>query len=406
MMLAGQIALLVIIGGPLIYLCLLSVLAFGIRRQSPPRAGRKSVFAVVVPAHNEELSIAQTVQNLRALQYPPELFDVIVIADNCADRTAELARALGAIVLERASVEERGKGYALRWGFDRILSAETRYDAVVVCDADTSVDLGFLSVMDAYLAQGAFAIQCSDQVWPAPGAWSAEAIRLGFLLYNYVRPAGRKRLGFSAGLRGNGMCFAASLLRSYPWGAYSKNEDLEYGLDLLLHNVKVVFAPEATVFATMPHDARNAESQRARWEGGRFGVIRKYARALFVQAVKQRSVVVLDGLIDLLTPALVNLMIVSLTLLVLDIVLWQLGVASAVPAAIWATVFAAGIGHVVLGAIAAGQRDGMIRLFRHVPRYVFWKLGLYARMATSAGTDEWVRTARESVRGNRKGERS
>jgi len=174
----------------------------------------------------------------------------------------------------------------------------------------------------------------------------------------------------------------------------------------LLNDVKVIFAPEATVFATMPHDARNAESQRARWEGGRFGVIRQYARALLVQALKKRSVVVLDGLIDLLTPALVNLMIGNLMMLVLSLSLWQLGSGSIVMTAIWAGVFAAGIGHVVLGAMAAGQREDMMRLFRHVPRYVFWKLGVYARMVTSAGTDEWVRTARESVRGNRKGGRS
>jgi 1,2-diacylglycerol 3-beta-glucosyltransferase len=407
MILLGQIALLVIIGGPLSYLCFLSVLAVTAKRKTLAVVDQKNVFAIVVPAHDEESSIAQTVRSLRASEYPADLFDVIVVADNCTDRTGGAASAQGAVVLERVSTDQRGKGYALRWCFDRILGPGSRYDAVAVCDADTIADPGMLTVMNAYLEQGALAIQCNDQVQPAPNAWSSEAIRLGFLLYNYARPAGRKRLGCSAGLRGNGMCFAASLLRAVPWDAYSRNEDLEYGLNLLLHGVRVMFAPEATVLATMPRDPRHAESQRARWEGGRFQIIRKYAPALLVQAVKRRSFAALDGLIDLLTPALVNLMVGGAIMLSSSVVLWQAGVASMGGlTAVWAGIIALGFAHVVLGARAAGQRDGMLGLLRHVPRYVLWKLKLYARMLATADSEEWVRTTREPLSGTQRRERS
>ena len=270
-----ELLVLVPIAFLLLYLVTLSVLALSARKELKGSAARLRRFAVVVPAHNEETAIERTLHSLMDLDYPRDLFSVIVIADNCTDRTAEIAGGLGAEVLVREDPTQRGKGYALRWAFDRLLAPELRYDGVVVIDADTAASRDFLSVMNRFLERGAVSIQSCDIVKPQPDAWSSEVTRLGFALYNHVRPLGRSVIGCSAGVRGNDMCFAAETLKRYPWGAFSITEDLEYGLHLLLHGVVTAFAPEAKVYATMPRDADNARSQRGRWEGGRLPVLKK-----------------------------------------------------------------------------------------------------------------------------------
>ena len=296
-------------------------------------------------------------RSLRTIEYPRSFFDIVVIADNCTDRTADIAREEGAIVLERTNPTHRGKGYALRWCFDQILGNKQNYDAVVIIDADSRTTKNFLSVMNHHLEKGVAAIQCSDMVEPQPEAWSSEATRLGFTLYNHVRPLGRSLLHCSAGVRGNGICFSTKILQSIPWNTYSLNEDLEYGLILLLNGISVDFAPEAKVFALMPSNARNAESQRARWERGRFPVIRTYGPKLIKQAITKFSYESFDAFIELITPAFVNMFGASFGFFMLNLVAWQLGLDFVKYFTFWwILVVALGFLHVVVGLIARAGR--------------------------------------------------
>jgi len=390
-----QIVLLVLLGFPLAYLALLSALAWIAPRRHFREAAVYRRFAVVVPAHDEEASIAETVHSVRSVWYPASRFDVVVIADNCSDRTAERARAEGAVVLERTSDDEKGKGYALRWAFGRLL--QEGYEAFLVCDADTVVSRNLLLEVNGALERGAKACQCNDQVRPSPGSWSAEATRAGFLLYNYVRPLGRSVFGGSAGLRGNGMAFAADTLRSVPWQAFSRAEDLEYGLILLLNGIRVWFVPDAHVLATMPTDARNAESQRARWESGRFPVVRRFAWPLLKGALRKGSFRLLDAWIDLLTPPFVNIMTWVAGMIVLNAALWVVGVIQTpLFVLLWSAVALTGVFHALAGFAAAGTLKDVMGLMRHVPRYATWKIGLYLRLATGGDTSQWIRTTREA----------
>jgi len=163
----------------------------------------------------------------------------------------------------------------------------------------------------------------------------------------------------------------------------------------------VTFAPEATVLATMPHDARNAESQRARWEGGRFPIIREYAWPLLHGAVLGRNYALLDALIDLVTPALVNLMGASLVLGSISAISWILGgEGMQFVTMLWGFAIVCGFGHVFLGLTAARSRHILVHVFTSVPRYALWKLSLYLRMVTKGVSHEWIRTPREVNRGH------
>jgi len=393
---AVEIASLSVVFLFLCYLLLLTVLAGRARINDvfPARSQRR--FAVVVPAHNEEHGISETVRSILAVEYPPDRFDAVVIADNCTDDTAPRARDAGAKVLERHEPSSRGKGHALRWGFDRLLAGEKGYDAIVVIDADSVVSANYLTVLNWYLEQNSQVVQSSDLVQPGNDAWNAQMTRIGFLLYNYVRPLGRKVIGGSAGLRGNGMCFSTPILREFPWNAYSITEDLEYGLSLLLHGIKVTFAPEATVFAVMPRDPRNAEGQRARWEGGRIGLIRRYALPLLKEAAYRKSLACLDAFFDLVVPALVNLVGLVLLAALLTLSLMWLGVRTMdVYSVLWGVAAAMGVIHLIFGLKIAPSDRSLYRALLQLPRYALWKVVVYVRMPGRWSKNVWTRTTRE-----------
>jgi len=396
-----EIALLLVFGGFLGYLAMLSILAVFTREKRSFAARINRKFAVVVPAHNEESGLARTVQSLMNIDYAKHLFDVIVIADNCTDQTAEVARREGAHVMERTDSLKRGKGHALRWCFDKILSGSSSYDAVVVIDADSRASSNFLTVMNSYLDHGSQVLQCSDMVETQAESWSSEITRLGFTLYNHVRPLGRSVFRGSAGIRGNGMCFSANVLRSVPWSTYSLNEDLEYGLILLLKDITVDFAPEARVYATMPTSARNAESQRSRWERGRFPVIRMYGPKLLGKAIRTASFSPFDAFVELVTPAFVNLFGAAFLLFLLNLVIWDSG-GEFVQLYIlwWALVVVCGILHVLLGLVAAGADRLLYKAFFYIPRYALWKILLYTKLVRNKQSQEWIRTTRDQPVGS------
>ncbi len=396
-----QLIIMIPLGFMSLYLVLLSILAFGHRNKvlSSARSVRK--FAIVIPAHNEADCIGCTLAQLSTLDYPDHLYDLIVIADNCSDPTARIAKERGAIVWARTDQSKKGKGYALRWAFDRILLqsefTEKPYDSVVVLDADSHVEPNILQVFNRYRESGAEVIQGFLGVPPNPDSWTTESIRIGLTLYNYIRPLGRKRLGLPSGLRGNGMCFSIHTLRQVPWNAFGQTEDLEYGLELLLKGVDVTFAPETIGYNRIPERAETAESQRERWEMGRIPVLRQYAGKLAIASVRDRSLRIADALIDLVTPPLVTTVLFMLMMASLNAMLWWSGVTdSGLFTGLWLLLALSGSLHALIGLAAAGVDRRTYSSLLHVPKYAIWKLLLYLKIMFVKGrTTSWVRTARE-----------
>jgi len=389
--------LLFILTAPLLgYQFLLGLLALNAKKITSFETEKNRKFAIVVPAHNEEKIIAKTIYSLSGLIYPKRNYEVFVIADNCTDNTAKIAGSLGATVLERTNADKTGKGYALRWAFDKILAEQDTFDAIIVVDADSLISGNYLEVMNYYMEQGSRVIQSSDLVLPDPGNWSVEATRIGFMLYNYVKPLGRKVLKLNMGLRGNGMCFSADVLREVPWKAWSLIEDVEYGLNLLLHGEKIDFAPEATVLAQMPVEALNAESQRSRWEIGRFGIIKTYTGKFLVKAIKERSASYFDVFLDLITPPFVNIMLVTTAILSFTILLWLLNLLPALHIFLWGLLLILGVAYFFVGLYVSGADKNLYKSILRIPYYIFWKIKLYLNVFRKGKTKEWVRTERDS----------
>lgn len=377
------------------YQLLLCVMATGNRAimdLHPP----SSHFVVVVPAHNEEKVIARTLYSIFGLVYPRHLFELLVVADNCTDATAEIARELGAEVLTRESDSCRGKGYALRLAFDHILQNKKHCHAVIVIDADSLVSGNYLQVMNHYLREGSLVVQSSDLVLPQPGAWSSEMTRIGFLLFNYIRPLGRKKLGLDVGLRGNGMCFSVDVLKQCPWQAWSLTEDLEYGLELQLRGFRIDFAAGAVVWARMPAQASHAESQRARWEMGRLPLIKKYSGLLLRKFVRNRSFRYADSMISLIMPPLVNVQLLILVLFALAGIGWVAGLTPAIYGIIFFSLFVAGILDLLAGLYIAGADRHLYKTLCYIPVYALWKMKVYVKAFMGSDRHRWIRTSRES----------
>jgi cellulose synthase/poly-beta-1,6-N-acetylglucosamine synthase-like glycosyltransferase len=367
----------------------LAALALASRARTPPAPASDARFDVVVPAHDEEAGIADTVASLLALDYPRERFRVVVIADNCGDRTAERARAAGASVLERRDVLLRGKGHALAFAFDRLI-AERAADALVVVDADSVVSANLLGALAARIAAGAEALQARHGVRNRDASWRTRLMHLAFALLHDVRAAGRERLGLSCGLRGNGMAFTTGLLRRVPHTAVSLVEDLEYAVTLGLAGVRVHDVAEASVLSEMPVSEEAARSQRARWEGGRLALALRAAPGLLLRGLPERSPLLLDLALELLIPPLGTLALAVAIGLALALGAAAAGVGVAL--APWLLAALALIVYVSAGWRAAGLAARDLWQLRHVPGLLWWKLRLRTRPET------WIRTPREPRR--------
>jgi 1,2-diacylglycerol 3-beta-glucosyltransferase len=373
------------------YLLSLTLLSGRLR---PPSYGNPEVrFAIVVPAHNEQDGIGLTVENLFAVDYPKPLFSVVVVADNCSDETAPRAERAGARVFVRHDETLRGKGYALAHAFEKLAP---EVDAIVVVDADTVVSPNLLKAFAARITSGAMAVQADYAVRNPDAAWRTRLMAIAFGAFHVLRSTARERLGLSAGLRGNGMCFTTRLLEEIPHDAYSIVEDVEYGIKLGEAGYRVHYAAEAHVYGEMVSSASASSSQRQRWEGGRAALAGSRGLSLLFEAVVRRDRVLLDLALDILIPPLSTLVVWNVAGLTFTVVA-KVVFGKPVSSMIWIVNLGAIGVYVLRGwALSGTGLRGLVDL-GSAPAYVVWKMWL--RMTRTAQPSTWVRTTREAETG-------
>lgn len=381
------------------YLAVLTVA--GARRipLSQPAGTCSTRFAILVPAHDEELVIADALQSFHDLDYDHDRFAVHVVADNCTDRTADVVRANGWTVHERHAPESPGKGPALNWLFDR-LDIDGAFDVAIVVDADSIVAPGFLHALDraflagAQVAQGHYGVREPSESTSAAMRFAALACR------HHVRALGRCRLGASAGLYGNGMAFRRDVLRRHRWTGHLV-EDAELQMELLLGDAtRVVYVPSARLEAEMPGSFEAATSQNARWEAGRVDVAKRYVPALARRALRPQSgrrVAYVDAIADHLVPPLSVVVLLQTCTLVADTV----GVVTGSrPARIRFVIDAlAGgcvIAHVLSSLWSVRAPRAVYSSLTRVPGALAWKTRVWLKALSPAADVSWERTRRNA----------
>ncbi|AET65865.1 glycosyl transferase [Desulfosporosinus orientis DSM 765] len=280
---------------------------FGLyRKQEVKIHTPEKTFAVVVAAHNEEAVIGPLVENLLQLDYPKKLYDIFVVADNCTDKTALIAKKAGAIVHRRFNAEKRGKGYALEWMFYRLFKMERQYDAIIIFDADNLVKDNFLIEMNSKLCQGHQIVQCYLDSKNPFDTWVTNTFSIAFWVTNRMLQLARFNTGcLSNVLGGTGMCISTDVLKEFGWGATSLTEDLEFSMKALSHGIKTTWAHDAVVYDEKPLTFMQAWHQRKRWAQGQVDVAGRYFFPLILKGIKERKLMYIDGAIHLFQPALV-----------------------------------------------------------------------------------------------------
>lgn len=381
-----------------LYLGLLAVLARGGRLPVEGKPGPR--FALLVPAHNEAARIAQTIAGLSSLNYPRHLFRIVVIADNCTDATAIAASQAGAEVIDRTNPNKRGKGYALEVGFAHILT-QTDADAVVVIDADTEASPNLLSMFATHIAAGAQALQAEYGVLNVYDSLRTRLLTVALAMFHRTRSLARDRLGLSAGLRGNGMCFTRQILQRVPHQAFGLAEDVEYGLRLALSGCPVKYVADANVRAEMVSAGAGAATQRRRWEDGRADLARRMLLTLCKQAFRRRSFMLAEIALDLATPplsVLLALMAVGTAVAATQLLLmhdYYTTSAHLVLLSSWLLAWGGILAYAARGLQHSGLGVRALAVFAYAPVYVIrnlvWRL-------SHAHPTTWVRTQRESER--------
>lgn len=343
-------------------------------------------FAIVVPAHNEEKGLAATISSLHELDYPGHLFDIFVVADNCTDRTAEVAKNLGVLCLERVDSDRRGKGYALSFAFDALLAEG--FDAIVVVDADNVMSANFLRAMDVRLHNGQSVIQSRNTVKNSLESALTWMLAVGNAIENTLYSLGKENLNLSCPLRGTGMCLSSIILRKIPWDASSVAEDTEYGLSLIRVGQRVHFASEAEVLSDAPVNFEMLAAQRIRWASGNMGLAKSTAIGIITQGVASGRFAMVDAGWSMLIRSKPLLLTASVLLFAVSIWSGTLISWSAAVLLLWVVYFCAGI-------LAAGISSHSLRLTLAVPFHLLWLVGISLLGLFGFREKSWTRTGRK-----------
>lgn len=348
--------------------------------------------AVLVPAHNEASGIGATIETLK-----PQLTErdrIIVIADNCTDETATIARELGATAIERKDTSLRGKGYALDCGLKFI--AEEPPEVVVVVDADCIVEEGAIAKLAQLAAQSGKPVQANYLMEKPPQPRPKDLVSaLAVTVKNVVRPSGLTRLGLPCVLGGTGMAFPWLVMKEVSLASGNLVEDMQLTVDLAIAGHPTLFCHDAKVTGRLPQQQEAAKQQRTRWEHG-------HLKTSFTQVPRLLKASFAQRRFDLLALAL-DFCVLPLSLLVM---IWIAATGGAFIAGWWGVTWIAGVLLVIEGLLLIlsivaswvkfGRADLPLLTLLSVPFYILWKIPLYLGFLIKPQT-QWIRTQRDAA---------
>ena len=354
--------------------------------------GRAVRVAVLVPAHNESVNVIPTIECLKRQLGPTDR--VLVIADNCSDDTAALARAAGAEVVERQDAHLRGKGYALAFGVDHLRADPP--EVVMVVDADCVVSNGAVSCIAQHCQATGKPVQMLNLMSNADGAsLKLRVLEFAMLMKNLVRPLGSMGLGSACHLMGTGMALPWALMSTAKLATGHITEDMKLGVDLAVAGHAPQFLPQIRVSSAFPQDTGVAKVQKSRWEHGHLATLTEELPGLLMAAFKSGKPALVVMALDLLIPPVAFyflLLAVAECLVVLAAVFWPVWLPAAVLLSISGLGFVVAIGLTWWGF---GRHLLSARELMTTPLYALWKLPVYLAYFLKKRSG-WVRTKRES----------
>lgn len=240
-------------------------------------------YAVLIPARNESGVISGLLESIQSQDYPADLIDVYVIADNCSDHTAEIAKSYGAKVVIRHDLLQIGKGYALQYAFQSIdTSIGLRYyDGYFVFDADNQLDSQFIAEMNRVFDQGFVAVTSYRNSKNYDTNWLSAGYSLWFLRESYFINGARLLLGSSCAISGTGFLVSSALIEELGgWPYHLLTEDIQFSVEQVLRGKRIGYAEKAVLYDEQPVDFATSWRQRLRWAKGFYQVLHQYGGRL------------------------------------------------------------------------------------------------------------------------------
>ena len=249
-------------------------------------------FGVVIAARNESMVIGNLIRSIQNQTYPQKLVDIFVVADNCTDDTARIARQAGAVVYERSNTLQVGKGYALDFAFHNIARdyGDSYYDAYLIFDADNLLDCHYIDEMNVVFNEGYQVITSYRNSKNYATNWITAGYSLWFLREAKFLNNARMMLGTNCAISGTGFLLSSKLVQKYHgWKFHLLTEDIEFSVVNAIEGERIGYCGTAVLYDEQPTTFRQSWAQRLRWSKGFYQVVWKYGRSLLSRLFRDKK---------------------------------------------------------------------------------------------------------------------
>lgn len=365
-----------------------------IRKKTAKNSNDQAIanFAILMPAHNEEFIIAETLTKL--IPQIESASDIYLVADNCEDSTAHIANTFGVNVIERHDPIKKGKGYALTYGLEVLKLSKKQYQCVIILDADCEIDKSSLDKLAIYTTKNNAPVQALYLMRVPSGASIKQRVAgFAWFVKNKLRPLSMNAMQLPITLTGTGMAFPLGVLTNVDFDNGNIVEDMQLGIDLTMQGHPPHFLPDAVVYSDFPQSTDAQSSQRARWEHGHIRTILNVVPKMINSAIKTKSFKLFALALDIAVPPLALLVLISFSYfcflvfcgLLFDIE--QLLICYTLLIGLFFT-------SIFLVWIKYGREYLSLRDFLSLPYYVISKIGLYVDYFRKKQL-EWIKTKRD-----------
>ena len=266
------------------------------KKQDTYEAKKLHKFAFIIAARNEQAVIGNLINSIKQQNYPAELIDVIVVADNCTDDTAQIAREHGAICYERFNNMLVGKGYALDYCFNKIVEQfgdYTAYDGYFIFDADNVIDKNYVKEMNKVFDRGYNVITSYRNSKNYDTNWITSGYSLWFIREAKYLNNPRMMLKTSCAVSGTGFLVNSSIIKkNNGWKFNLLTEDIQFSVVNILEGEKIGYCESAMFYDEQPTTFKQSWNQRMRWSKGFYQVMFRYGRELIAMMFKKREMFV------------------------------------------------------------------------------------------------------------------
>ena len=280
-----------------LYQLLVSLCSLVKIKDKPLKVKKDHRFMAIIPAHNEEAVVGNLIESLKKQNYNKDLYDIYVIADNCTDNTAKVAKEAGAIVYKRFDETKKTKGYALNWFLQQKIEENAPYDAFFVFDADNIVHPDFIKNMNKKLCQGEDVVQGYRDIKNPTDSWITAGYAIFYWTMHRFYHLARYNLGLSPSLNGTGFMVRFDVVKPQGWDTKTLTEDIEFSLKRIIKGKKLGWATDAICYDEQPVGFVQSWSQRSRWTVGHIQCIHEYTKKLAIAAKENKTMMNFDGLL-------------------------------------------------------------------------------------------------------------